>query len=59
MEENNQKGIRRIIRTGLVLIIIIALPALSVHYLKKGVDYRKKALSELKSVLLPKRAENK
>ena len=50
MEENNQKGIRRIIRTGLVLIIIIALPALSVHYLKKGVDYRKKALSELKDL---------
>lgn len=48
MEEQSKKGFGRALQIGVLLFILIVSPALSWYYLKKGVDYRKSALSELK-----------
>jgi hypothetical protein len=48
MEEQPKKGIYKLLIFSLLLFILVVSPALSWFYLKSGVDYRKKSLSELK-----------
>jgi hypothetical protein len=50
MENTNVNKSRRFITSAVVMILLFVLPAVSWIYLRQGLDYRKKSLSELKDL---------